>query len=96
MMEHNVYNERVAQRRVNITIDAELHDEAKRVLAKLPRASFSALVEDSLREMVPVMASILEAHEEGGEDAALRAVESNIGRAVLGNTHGSRKGPKAP
>jgi len=85
----SVYSVSMPSRRVNITIDAELHDRAKAVLARLPAgATFSALVEDAVSEMVPALEATVDAFEAGGEEGALRAVEASLGRALLSfHTH---------
>lgn len=81
----------MAHRRVNISIDPELHDRATRLVERIPGATFSGLVQDVLRDMLPVLETVADAYEEGGEEAAGAVVEQQLGKLMLG-THQASKG----
>jgi hypothetical protein len=72
------------RRRVTLTLPPELHDRAKAVLADIPGATLSALVEDALEGMLPALENLAAAYRDGGEDAARRALAHTLGEELLG------------
>ncbi len=64
-----------AKKRVNINIDADLHDRATALTAQLPGMSFSSLVSLGLQSAVPAFEQILEAAKTGDTKALLQVLQ---------------------
>jgi hypothetical protein len=83
----------MSKRRVNVNIDAELHDRIKAVGDELPGFSFSALVNESLEQALPMLEGLVEAAK-GGDVEALTAIMNNSVMSQLVQFHVAMKGAK--
>lgn len=74
----------VTKRRIQITIDIDLHDELQKTVAVIPGTSVSGLINDGIKATMPFLAEIRKAMEEENEERAMSALANMVGSAVLG------------
>lgn len=55
----------MSKRRVNISIDSELHDNTVALLSNIPNGSFSSFIEESCRELVRTLTPVIESAKLG-------------------------------
>jgi len=66
----------MAKKRINLTVDAELHKRSRRLLDQLPGATFSGLVEEALEGILPTLETLVEV--KGQAQEAQEAAMANL------------------
>lgn len=61
------------KKRINLTVDEELHRRSRKLLDQLPGATFSGLVEEALEGLLPTLEALVEVKGQAQEaqEAAL-------------------------
>lgn len=69
--------------RVQVTMDADLHDELKAYAAVVPGASISGMINDFLVPMIPDFKSVRTAISSGDNEALRGALEKMVGASIM-------------
>lgn len=71
------------RQRVSLTLDPELYARAQTLCARIPDMSVSRLVDDFLAQGLPTLEQLVDAAEQGDEDAAYNALAALVSAQLV-------------